>query len=310
MWKLLAVIFRTPCIALVLLASPLHAADYYLFAYFMEPAKSGVYYALSTDGLHWSPVNEGKPVIPPQGPNELIRDIFITRGPDHLFHAVWTWGWREKVIGYAQSPDLVHWSDQRQIPLMAALPDTIHTWAPEIYWDREKSEWLIIWSSVGKGETRNRIYSSRTRDFVTFSKPAVFFDPGYDVIDATMLNANHRWYLIFKDQTKTPLTYKLRLAAGPSLEGPWTGITDTFTESWSEGPSALKIGREYFIYYDHYRPAPGHETKRYEAVRSSDLKNWTPINDEISFPEHCKHGSFLKLTAAEAARLKAPHNGN
>jgi len=323
----------------------LTAADYYAFAYFKEPARSGIYYALSTDGYRWTPVNGGNPVWAPQYPKELMRDIFITRGPDHQFHAVWTWGWREKVIGYAHSSDLIHWSSQVRVPLMEGIPGTIHTWAPEIYWDGQRREWLIIWSSIAEGETRNRIYSSFTRDFVTFSPPSVFFDPGYDVIDATILHAQgetrnriyssftrdfvtfsppsvffdpgydvidatilhaqKRYYLIFKDQTKVPLTYKLRMADSHSLEGPWSHITDTLTESWSEGPSAIRIGRYYFLYYDHYRPAPNHEVRRYEALRSSDLKHWEEIDDQISFPAGCKHGSFFKLTQAEAQRLKA-----
>jgi len=124
------------------------------------------------------------------------------------------------------------------------------------------------------------------------------------VIDATIFRDRSRYVLIFKDQTKNPLRYQLRLANGPALLGPWSDISDPFTESWSEGPSALKIGRYYFIYYDHYRAAPQHETKRYEAVRSTDLKHWESINDEISFPESCKHGSFLRLTQNEAERLQ------
>jgi hypothetical protein len=155
-----------------------------------------------------------------------------------------------------------------------------------------------------KEQHANRIYCSFTSDFVTFTRPAVFFDPGYDVIDATILETRSRYYLIFKDQTRTPLRFQLRLAQGPTLEGPWNNISDTFTESWSEGPSALKIGRNYFIYYDHYRSVPESQTVRYEALRSSDLRNWVPINDEISFPKACKHGSFLKLTRAEAERLQ------
>jgi hypothetical protein len=298
------------CLAAALLlccCTSLRAADYFLFAYFKEPAKTGIYYALSTDGYRWTPVNDGNPIFSPQQTAELMRDIFITRGPDHEFHAVWTWGWREKAIGYAHSNDLVHWSKQIKVPLMVNIPNTIHTWAPEIYWDKGRSEWLIIWSSIAEGQTRNRIYSSFTHDFVTFTSPAVFFDPGYDVIDATILRTRGRYYLIFKDQTKSPLTYKLRMAQSRSLEGPWSDISSTLTESWSEGPSALKIGRSYFIYYDHYRPVPGHEAIRYEALRSSNLKDWVPIGNQISFPKGCKHGSFLKLTRAKAKRLKALH---
>jgi hypothetical protein len=187
---------------------------------------------------------------------------------------------------------------------MEKVPGTVHTWAPEIYWDNASSRWLIFWSSITAEESRNRIFYSFTRDFRDFTPPAVFFDPGYDVIDATILRDRSRYVLVFKDQTKNPLRFMLRLADGPALLGPWNHISDPFTESWSEGPSALKIGRYYFIYYDHYRAAPQHETKRYEAVRSTDLTHWESINDEISFPKGCKHGSFLRLTRNEAEALQ------
>ncbi len=290
--------------ALLVAAVAVDAKDYFLFAYFEEPAKSGVYYALSTDGYHWTPLNSARPIFAPEYPGELMRDIFITRGPDGEFHAVWTWGWRERRIGYAHSADLVHWSPQQQIPLMEKVPGTVHTWAPEIYWDKASARWLILWSSITAEESRNRIFYSFTRDFRDFTPPAVFFDPGYDVIDATILRDRSRYVLVFKDQTKNPLRFQLRLANGPALLGPWSDISDPFTESWSEGPSALKIGRYYFIYYDHYRATPQHETKRYEAVRSTDLKHWESINDEISFPKGSKHGSFLRLTRNEAERLQ------
>ncbi len=103
-----------------------------------------------------------------------MRDPFLTRGPDREFHMVWTWGWHTQSIGYAHSPDLVHWSEQREIPLMAA---TKNTWAPEIYWDKSRSQWLIIWSSaIGGRQSGNRIYNAMTPDFRTFSKPELFFD--------------------------------------------------------------------------------------------------------------------------------------
>lgn len=74
---------------LALSFAPLHAADPYLFAYFMEPAKTGVYFALSQDGYHYAPLHDGKPWLPPSHEGELMRDAFLTRGPDGEFHIVW-----------------------------------------------------------------------------------------------------------------------------------------------------------------------------------------------------------------------------
>src|SRR5689334_5338341 len=201
--------------ALLLAASALPAFGTYLFVYFREPATSGVYYALSDDGYHWEPLKGDRPWIPPQHPDELMRDPFLTRGPDSAFHMVWTWGWRTQRIGYAHSGDLVHWSEQREIPLMADTPGTNNVWAPEIYWNRERSHWIVIWSSTVRERTGgNRIYRATTKDFRTLSAPAIFFDPGYDVIDATILAAKGRYYLIFKDERKEPLNKYIKLATG------------------------------------------------------------------------------------------------
>jgi hypothetical protein len=277
------------------------AAGPMLFVYFKEPANMGVFFAISDDGYHFHPLNGGKPWFGIEHAGALIRDPFIARGSDGQFHMVWTWGWRGQSIGYAHSADLVHWSEQRELPLMAGIPGTNNTWAPETYWDEAKSQWLIVWSSTVAGRQQgNRIYSAWTADFRTFSKPEVFFDPGYVVIDATMIHTRGRYYLVFKDERQEPLHREIKIADGPSIQGPWGNISEPITESWSEGPSIQQVGNDYLVYYDHY-----HEPWRYEAVRSSDMKQWTPINGETSFPDACKHGSFLKITEQERQRLES-----
>jgi beta-xylosidase len=281
----------------VLLAGAISLRAEYLFATFHDPGSTGVYFEISNDGYNWRMLNDGKSWLPPSHAGELMRDPFITRGPDGEFHMVWTWEWRVKSIGYAHSKDLVHWSEQKEIPLMAGVEGTGHTWAPEIYWDAPKSKWLIVWSSIVEGKHEgNRIYSSLTTDFDHFTTPTIFFDPGYDVIDATILQDGAKYYLVFKDERKEPLKKFIQIASGSSVEGPWSGISEPFTEPWSEGPSAVKIGDEYIVYYDHYR-----EPKKFQAVHSKDLKRWSPAS--VTFPEGSKHGSFLKITKEEAARL-------
>ena len=229
-----------------------------------------------------------------------MRDAFITRGPDKQFHMVWTWDWKGTSIGYAHSADLVHWSDQMEVPLMAAVPGTEHTWAPEIYWDAGKSRWLIIWSSVVEGRhSGNRIYSALTADFKAVSQPSVFFDPGFDCIDATILHTRGRYYLIFKDERSVPLEKHILLATSRSLEGPWTNTSDPFTETWSEGPSALEVGNSYIVYFDHYR-----NPQRYSAVGSTDLVHFYSLADQISLPAGARHGSFLQISSDEARKLR------
>ena len=278
----------------------------WLFIYFKEPGSQGIYFALSQDGLHYTPLNDGQPWVAPSQPGELMRDVFLTRGPDCQFHMVWTWNWHGNSLGYASSPDLLTWSPQKEIPIMAGFPQTNNVWAPETYWDARKSRWLLIWSSSMKdSSTGNRIWYSLTPDFDTFSKPAIFFDPGYVTIDATIFHGKTGPYrLIFKQQTYDPLTFQERVATGPTLEGPWSNISGPINESWSEGPSCIQLGNRYVVFYDHYR-AP---RARYEAVATTDWKHWQDITAQTSLPPFSKHGSFLKITSQEADRLLARHD--
>ena len=283
-----------------------HQTGAWLFIYFKEPGNQGIYFALSRDGYHYTPLNDGRPWVAPSQTGELMRDVFLTRGSDGIFRMVWTWNWRGDSLGCASSPDLLAWSQQSDIPIMADFPAVNNVWAPETYWDAKKKQWLLIWSSSMKdSKDGNRIWFSMTPDFRTFSKPKIFFDPGYVVIDATIFHAKTGPYrLIFKQQTNDPLTFQERVATGPALEGPWRSISGPINESWSEGPSAIQVGRQFIVFYDHYR-APH---ARYEAVATTDWKHWHDITAMTSLPLYSKHGSFLHITDQEAARLLARHD--
>ena len=101
---------------------------------------------------------------------------------------------------------------------MPDIPGEKNTWAPETYRDPVKSQWLIIWSSTVAGkQTGNRICNSRTSDWKTFTKLEVFFDPGYEVIDATILQTRGRYYLVSKDERLETLRKWIKIADSASL---------------------------------------------------------------------------------------------
>jgi len=192
---------------------------------------------------------------------------------------------------------------------MKDFPSVRNVWAPETYWDANAKQWLLIWSSAfSDNNNGNRIWASRTKDFVTFTKPALFYDPGFVVIDATMFRRHFEskddWVFVVKDQSIDPLRYQVRWTSGPSVEGPWTPLSGPITESWSEGPSVIQVGSKWIVYYDHYR-AP---RARYEGVETSDWVHWTSVNDMMHFPEYAKHGSFFHVTDAEAEQLLNRHD--
>ena len=175
----------------------------WLFAGFKGNSEDGVYYSLSKDGYHWTVANGGKPVVEQTEPGELMRDPFIQRAPDGSFVMVWTWSWKNGTIGFSSSKDLITWARHRELPVNATQPKAVNTWAPAIYWEPDQKRWLIFWSSTipgmfpgddqGDSGLNHRIWSTTTTDFKTLTPAKVYFDPGYSVIDATLVgNSRHR----------------------------------------------------------------------------------------------------------------------
>jgi len=105
----------------VLLAAHANAADPLLFTSFRSNGETGVFFALSEDGLKWTPVNNNQAVVKPEQPGELMRDPFLARGPGGVWHMIWTWGWTRKEadghlqFGYSSSRELVNWTPHRAI---------------------------------------------------------------------------------------------------------------------------------------------------------------------------------------------------
>lgn len=273
----------------------------YLFTYFVGNGEDGLHLARSRDGYHWEALNGGQSYLKPVvGESKLMRDPCVTRGPDGTFHMVWTTAWDGQTIGYASTTDFVHWSPQRAIPVMAQEEGTRNCWAPEVIFDPKRQEFLIFWASTVRGkfpETQaneekaynHRIYCTTTKDFKTFTPTRLFFEPGFNVIDATILPSHGRYYLIVKDETATPPKKHLRIASSDDLAGPWKDLSAPFTRDWVEGPTALQIGEDTVVYFDVYRE------HHYGAVRSRDLKTWEDVTDKIRLPKGIRHGTVISV---------------
>ncbi len=302
--------------------APLRAADQaYLFTYFARNGEDGLHLAWSEDGYRWQPLNEGRSCLVPKiGRKEkLLRDPCVARGPDGTYHLVWTSGWWEKGIGYASTRDFITWSEEKEIPVMAHEPAARNCWAPEIVYDEARSEFVIFWATTIPGrfpetagasedQLDHRIYCTTTKDFQAFTPTTIFFDPGFSCIDATLLRADGRQWLIVKDETKFPQPAKnLRLASAETVRGPFGALSAPFTPPglWSEGPTAIKIGDEYLVYFEAYMQ------HHYCALRSRDLKSWEDVTAKMQFPfagtaERMKHGTVIAVPRALIDRLRRP----
>lgn len=286
-------------------------ATCYLFSYFINNGEDGLHLAWSRDGYKWEALNGGKSYLKPEvGESKLMRDPCLLRGPDGTWHMVWTTAWDGKTIGYSSSKDLITWTPQKAIPVMAHEPTARNCWAPEIAYDETKKQFLIFWATTipgrypeteGKGDDKynHRIYSTTTKDFETFTPAKLFYEPGFNVIDATLLHAQNRFYLIIKDETRNPAKKHLRVVASDNIEGPFVDLSAPISPDWVEGPTALKVGDDYLLYFDEYT------RHRYGALRSRDLKTWESISDKISFPKGTRHGTAVAVPASVIENLFA-----
>jgi alpha-L-fucosidase len=276
----------------------------YLFTSFRGNGEDGLRFLYSFDGYKWMNV-PGAFLKPLVGPSKLMRDPSLARGPDGVFHLVWTTGWKkDQGFGHSSSKDLVHWSPQQFIPVMEHEPTTVNIWAPELFYDETEKQFIICWASTIPGrfpdhqephDNNQRMYFTTTRDFKSFAPTKLFFDPDFSVIDCQIVKDGERYVLILKDNSRPQRN--LRVAFGKTPLGPWENISEPFTAQFTEGPTTLKFGDEWVIYYDAY------QKYTYDAVKTLDFKTFTDISKDVSFPTGHKHGTAIKVSRKELVYL-------
>ncbi len=271
-------------------------ATVYLFTSFHNADQKYLRFLYSVDGYHWTNV-PGTFLAANVGASKQFRDPSLLRGPDGVFHLVWTAGWHnDQGFGYASSRDLIHWSEQQFVPVMTNEPTTVNVWAPELFYDATERQFIITWASTIPGRfpdklekhtNNHRLYFTTTRDFKTFTPGKLFYDGGFSVIDPFILSDGNRYVLVCKDNSRDHLN--LRVAFGSTPLGPWHDVSPPFAPQFSEGPCALKLGGDWVIYFDAYRK------KIYGAVRTHDFKTFTDITDQVAFPPDHKHGTAVAV---------------
>jgi hypothetical protein len=277
----------------------------YLFTSFHEPADKGLRMLYSYDGYKWKDTDTVL-LHPAVGNQKVMRDPSMAQGPDGIYHLVWTSSWRgDKGFGYASSTDLIHWSEQRLIPVMEKEPSTVNVWAPEIMYDEDGKQFIIIWAScipgrfergIEEDSNNHRMYVTTTKDFQNFSPTRLFLDPGFSVIDAVIVKKGSGDYvLVLKDNTRPERDIKVAFAN--NALGPYNNVSKPFTGNFTEGPSVVKTGDQWLIYYDAYRE------KIFGASSTKDFITFTNITNQVSVPEGHKHGTIFKVDRKTVKRL-------
>lgn len=281
--------------------------DMLIFSFFRGNGEDGIFLAASEDGLTFTPLNHDKPVMKPapwEGQN-LTRDPSIVY-QDGLFRAVWTSSWKGSCFGYAESKDLLHWSEPVRVePFPAAEQQPGNTWAPEICYDPIQKNTMIVWSSGGKQ------YVTRTADGKSFTPATIYIEPPFQAIDAmTALDESaegQQWVVIYKNEEAPDKGGKnLLVATAPAdFSKPWTldpkpiigPGTPIGSKSMVEGPSLLKTPEGWMLYWD----SPS--IHAYGLATSKDLKVWTDRSSELRLPPHPRHGTVFRAPRAAITRL-------
>jgi hypothetical protein len=286
-------------------------ARHYLFSYFVEVGEGrgdGLRLAHSHDGLHWGAIGQGRVFMPPSVGGGSFRDPHILSAPDGVYHLVWTTScvpWAEancvqdRGLGHATSADLVTWSQADYITVDLNVE---HVWAPESIYDPSGEQFMIFWSSPIDNNPQtsdpHQIYFVLTKDFETFTQPAVLYAPsGRNVIDATIRPFEAGWLMVVKDEADGQKN--LRALTSPLLfgDGAWTvAPSPALTGNYAaEGPSFLERNGELFIYFDKYGEGSYGALQAQTSDALDTPQAWRDISADVFFPG-VRHGTAFEVS--------------
>lgn len=306
--------------------------DAFLFAYFGNGAASNaeqIRFAVTPGDrpAQWTPLNGGMPLLISTVGELGARDPFILRDerrglfvviatdlrtfPDGDWERAVRFGSRSIVIW--ESVDLVSWSPPR---LAEIGPQTAgNVWAPKAFWLSDRATWRIYFaaaiyspSSSREVQTHQRILMVETNDFGTFSPATPYLDSGHDVIDATFLEWNGELSRFTADSLTDDPTSKSQFVRQDRAASFDTPAAQTVARELGRGRQARAEGPAPFAGIDDhfaYLMLDEFELRGYQLYRSQNphTGDWQRV-PEAQLPTGARHGSVIRISAAERARLE------
>jgi hypothetical protein len=286
----------------------------FVMAYFTESPSGtgsnyGLHLAVSADSLNWTPLNQNNPVVTPTQGTLGLRDPFILRKQDGAFEILATdlngtnFGLQNQFIHVWDSNDLRSFTGYRRVKLHS-LPT--HSWAPEAFWDPGRGQYAIIYSA--NNGTRDVIMVNYTTDFITVSAPQVYFDPGFNVIDADVLvgggtgGTTHFLYFKIANSGANQGARSTSLNPGSFNAGVYTSA---IAHGGTEAPILVRslTANTWYLWGDTYTP-----NGVFYAWQTSNINSntWTPLDQKLyTQPLNSKHATIQPITATEMTNLIA-----
>ena len=153
------------------------------------------------------------------------------------------------------------------------------------------------------------IFAVTSSDLTTFSYPWILFDPGYPVIDGTIITMNGSYWMLYKDERKGALTIYDASASDLS-----TGFTRAYDDTvlhpqrYIEGPMAFPLADgSYCLYVDHY-PKAEFFAGKIQKLGEDPAITWYSASDYTLPETDVRNGSVIPVTAKEYERILAHYS--
>ena len=302
----------------------------YLFTHFKEkitPDGEQVYFAKSKDGFNWEQVNGGNPILTATKGSTGCRDIEIIRLKKGGFVILTTdeciayrydenlnVNWKivnstgSKCLRMWKTEDLVNFSEEKLIHF--GRDDFGCLWAPEIFYDEVRDEYLIHWGSTVAEDnfTHMSIYCSTTKDFESFSEPKLFFTKDNEILDTHIVKIEDTYHMFYKNAERPSMNMH---ATSKDLYGPYENDDDfqAYMDTLGnpgcyEAPTTLTLpdGR-WCLMLDFF----GCEKEKmgyvpFVSSKPGDSK-LRMCKESFSFPYGFKHGGIIEISDEEYERL-------
>ena len=299
-------------------APPVERPAGYLFAHMTREDYGRLYYATSTNGLRWTPLNGGRRVLP-----EYRGHPDITLGHDGRFYLVGNTP-KDPGIRFWVSDDLVTWRHLRdhlpdsKTPPGFWGPGGFHG-APKMFLDEASQQYLLTWHSSTIAPTPKdteafwrgmRTLYVLSKDLKNFTEPRRLFGFDLATIDVLIRREGGRYYAIIKDEKYPgdawPTGKTIRISSSEHLLGPYSEPGPNISPNFREAPMVIPRpdGRGWYLYCEQY---PGVSYTLLTAPSLGDA--WYGLYwKDYSVPAGARHGCMLPLTASQLRVLQSAFN--
>jgi arabinoxylan arabinofuranohydrolase len=286
----------------------------YLFTYFTGNSKQeeAIRFALSTDGYNYRALNGDQPIIPSAQISSTggVRDPHILRGADgKTFYMVVTDmvsanGWSSnRAMVLLKSTDLVNWTSsvvniQKRFPGNEKL---LRVWAPQTIYDPAAKKYMVYFSMKHGDDPDKIYYAYANKDFTDLeSEPKqLYVSPTNGAaIDGDIVLKDGKYHLFFKTEGQGS---GIKIAVSDKLTGGYV-LQDRYVQQTKdpvEGAGVFKLIHEpgYILMYDVYTKG------KYQFTKTTDLQNFTVVDQDVSMNFHPRHGTVISITAKESEAL-------